>query len=173
MSTSTLSLLRIHLSTYTVPWSKDIHHILPAYLQCYKAKKTIFHIWNPKHILKIKSARIKVEEFFFLTIQALFLPWTMTENYCGAQYQPCRDVIFLSFDSDCRLPSTFVRWYGYKLTTKNRGPLRVAPFDSEGLSYSTKVPSDLFSTYRKCLKKTHGAKENDSRPGRTWKTWAP
>ena len=36
---------------------------------------------------------------------------------------------------------------------ENRRNSRVVSFDSEGPSYSTKVPSDLFLTYRKCLKK--------------------
>ena len=48
-----------------------------------------------------------------------------------------------------RLSSRFVRWHGHNCKTKNRGPSKVGSFDSEELSYSTKVPSDLFLTHRK------------------------
>jgi hypothetical protein len=34
---STLSLLRIHFTTYKVPWGKDMHHILLSWPQYYKA----------------------------------------------------------------------------------------------------------------------------------------
>ena len=37
MQTSTLSLLRIHFTTCTVPWGKDTRHILLSWLQHYKA----------------------------------------------------------------------------------------------------------------------------------------
>ena len=37
MYTSALSLLRIRFTTCTVPWGKDMHHILLTYPQYYKA----------------------------------------------------------------------------------------------------------------------------------------
>jgi hypothetical protein len=57
-----------------------------------------------------------------------------------------------------RLLSIFVWWHSHNhnFTTRNRGTSKVVSFDSKGLSYSTKVSSDLFVTYRKCLKQnTH------------------
>ena len=86
----------------------------------------------------------------------------MTKNDFGAQYQLCCDGTFLDFYSDYH-PDL----YGDMAITakpKNRGPSKVVSFDSEGLSYSTKVPSDLFLTYGIMFKKTIDAKENFRRP---------
>ena len=86
----------------------------------------------------------------------------MAENDCGGQYQPCSFGTFLGFYSDYH-PDL----YGDMAITKktrNRGNSKVVSFDSEGPSYSTKVPSYIFLTYRKCLKKTDGAKEKESQP---------
>ena len=43
--------------------------------------------------------------------------------------------------------------HGHGCKTKNRGHSKVVSFDSEGLSYSTKVPSDLFLTHGIMFKK--------------------
>ena len=85
----------------------------------------------------------------------------MTKNEFGDQYQPCRDGTFLDFYSDYH-PDL----YGDMAITakkKNRGASKVASFDSEGLSYSTKLPSDLFLTYEIMFKKILDAKENERR----------
>ena len=70
----------------------------------------------------------------------------MTENDFGDQYQQCRDGTFLDFYSDHH-PGL----YGDIAITTNPKTVdpqkQVVSFDSEGLSYSTKVPSDLFLTY--------------------------
>ena len=90
---------------------------------------------------------------FYSTIQALFFPLTMTENDFWDQYQPCCDGTFLDFYSDYH-PDL----YGdMAITSKPKT-------DSEGLSYSTKVPSDLFLTYGIMFKKILDAKENERRP---------
>ena len=86
----------------------------------------------------------------------------MAENDFGAQYQPCSFDTFLGFYSDYH-PDLYGDM-AITLQPKNRGPSKVASFDSEGLSYSTKVLSDLFLTYGIMFKKIHDAKENDRRP---------
>jgi hypothetical protein len=73
------------------------------------------------------------------------------------------DDTFLDFYSDYH-PDLYGDIHGHNFTTKNRGPSKVVSFDSEGLSYSTKVPSDLCLTYGIMFKKKVGAKENDRRP---------
>ena len=121
-----------------------------------------------KHILKIFSARKKVGENFLLDypsiIPSLNYGWKWLWGSVSA-------VPFWYFSWFLlRLSSRFVRWHVHNCKTKNRGPSKVVSFDSEGLSCSTKVPSDLFLTYRKCIKKKSDAKENHSRPCRKWNT---
>ena len=120
-----------------------------------------------KNILKIISARKKVGENFLLDYPSIIPSLNYDWKWLWGSVSAVPWWYFSWFL--LRLSSRFVRWHGHNFTTKNRGPSKVVSFDSEGLSYSTKVPSDLFLTYRKCLKKNDGAKENDSRPCRTAK----
>jgi hypothetical protein len=114
------------------------------------------------NILKIISARKKVKEIFLLDypsiIPSLNYDWKWVWGSVSAVpwWYFSRFLLILS--------SRFVRWHGHNFTTRNRGPSKVVSFDSEGLSYSTKVPSDLFLTYGIMFKKKPGAKEDDSRP---------
>ena len=64
---------------------------------CVKVGKKIVEIWDPKNILKIISARKKMGEIFYSTIQALFLSWTMTKNDFGAHISRAVMVLFLIF----------------------------------------------------------------------------
>ena len=98
-----------------------------------------------KNILKIISARKKVGENFLLDypsiIPSLNYDWKRLWGSVSAVPWWYFSWFLL------RLSSRFVRWHGHNCKTKNRGPSKVVSFDSEGLSYSTKVPSDLFLTY--------------------------
>ena len=117
-----------------------------------------------KNILKIISARKKVGEIFLLDYPSIIPSLNYDWKWLWGSVSAVPWWYFSWFL--LRLSSRFVRWHGHNFTTKNRGPSKVVSFDSEGPSYSTKVPSDLFLTYGIMLKKILDAKENERRPCR-------
>ena len=129
-----------------------------------KIGKKIIEIWGPKNILKIISARKKVGKFFLLDYPSIIpsLNYGWKRIWCSVSAVPWWYFSWFLL----RLSSRFVRWHGHNCKTKHGGPSKVVSFDSEGLSYSTKVPSDLFLTYGIMFKKILDAKENERRPCR-------
>ena len=124
-----------------------------------KVGKKNVEIWGPKNILKIISARKKVGENFLLDYPSIIPSLNYDWKWLWGSVSAVPWWYFSWFL--LRLSSRFVRWHGHNFKTKNRGPSKVVSFDSEGLSYSTKVPSDLFLTYGIMFKKTRGAKARD------------
>jgi hypothetical protein len=97
-----------------------------------------------KRVLKLPKSEIQKNNFgskqssgfFSSTIQALRLPWAMTKNELGDQYQRCSDGTFLDFYSDYHPDLYCDMHHPDNFTTKNRGPSKVVSFDSDGLIYS-------------------------------------
>ena len=84
MYTSTLSLLRMHFTTCTVPWGKDMHHILLSWQQYYKATKAttftsyIIHATSQDHSATRAYAYTYVHHRLLLCIYLSIL--TLIEN---------------------------------------------------------------------------------------------
>ena len=118
-----------------------------------------------KNILKIISARKKVGENFLLDYPSIIPSLNYDRKWVWGSVSAVPWWYFSRFL--LILSSRFVRWHGHNFTTGNRGTSKVVSFDSEWPRYSTKVPSDLFLTYRIMFKKPATRRKTTADPAVT------
>jgi hypothetical protein len=116
-----------------------------------KSEKKLPEIWARKRISKMNISRNKVAESFFLDCSSTIPSLDYDRKWVRGSVSAVPWCYFSRFL--LRLLSIFVWWHGHNLTIGDCGTSKAGLIDSEGPSYSTKAPSDLFLRYGIMLKK--------------------